>query len=105
MSKPPLDTFYVAATTAAAGWAVYRKVERPSPCAAGRVWVVLDVDGSNTRMTIPRACIKITTRSRTSAARAAIAMTQADRALADNLVTANAQHKLAVDLIRDRYDT
>ncbi|MGL4232708.1 MAG: hypothetical protein ACRCWJ_15190 [Casimicrobium sp.] len=103
MKKTP-DVFFIAATTAAAGWAVYRKVKNPDPVQAGRVWVILDKDPTNTRMTIPRGAIKLTTRDRSNAARAAILMTQAGIALADTQAKANAQYQFTVDMIHDRYN-
>jgi hypothetical protein len=104
VSKPPLDTFYVAATTAAVGWAVYRKVQRPDPAPAGRVQVYLDADPTNQRISIPRGAIKITTHDRAQAGRAAVRLTVLDHAHADTLSALNSQHKLAVYDVIDRYN-
>lgn len=99
-----IDTFYVAATTAAAGWAVYRKRARAGSVPAGKLPVSLSDDPSNTLLEIPRACVKITCRTQTAAARAAMRMTQADNALADAIAAAKAQRAFTTLVLIDQFD-
>lgn len=101
MSK--LDIFFVAATTASAGWAVYRKCKVQEPREPGRVRVTLDGDPTNTEISIPKGCIKIQTRDRVSAARCAITLDTADRLYADATAAAKAQRDFTFEQLKNRY--
>ncbi len=102
------DIFFVANTSAVAGWCVYRKAEDQEPRDPQRWWVrLIPQQGGiiGERISIPKGTVRIKTRELHNAARAAMVFNTADKLEADCIAAAKNQRAFTFAEIRDRYDT
>ncbi len=100
------DTYYVANTTAAMGWNVYRKSEDQEPRDPSRVWVrLIPQQGGilGERTSIPRSTIRVRTKMLPNAVRAASVFTTADKLEADCIAAAKNQRAFTFAEVKDRY--